>query len=331
MSVLGSLYDAHISIAGHPITWREILGNGFGFASAVGGLRRKVWAWPVGIVGNVLLFTVFIAATFDADAQVPLFGQAGRHAAAFVDFFAGAADVLVESDFIDPCPIGTVAREVASTNELVRAAAEAAFDSWIRAATDILMGAGIERPHAVDLATLFVTTTEGCFVLCRTKRSTEPLAAVARLVTPLVSSAVEQGHRAPTVVARSRSEDGRSVPVLVLLALRLAVTRAVPSGFGGWVGGGWVRGDGERAVADCKGHGRAGGNGSGRLDVGHGARQIGSARGDRGHRVQAGGRQRGAGLGFGATEVGRRIDRHHVGCRGGGCRDRRLRNARGAR
>jgi nicotinamide mononucleotide transporter len=78
MNALAQLYDASISIAGHPITWREILGNGFGFASAVGGLRRKVWAWPVGIAGNVLLFTVFIAATFEADAQVPLFGQAGR-------------------------------------------------------------------------------------------------------------------------------------------------------------------------------------------------------------------------------------------------------------
>jgi nicotinamide mononucleotide transporter len=78
MSFLSWLYDAQVSIAGHPITWREILGNGFGFASAVGGLRRRVWAWPVGIVGNVLLFSVFIAATFDAQAQVPLFGQAGR-------------------------------------------------------------------------------------------------------------------------------------------------------------------------------------------------------------------------------------------------------------
>lgn len=72
------IYNASISIAGHPITWREILGNAFGFASAVGGLRRRVWAWPIGIVGNVLLFTVFIAATFGSDAQVPLFGQAGR-------------------------------------------------------------------------------------------------------------------------------------------------------------------------------------------------------------------------------------------------------------
>ena len=64
-----------------PVTrspWREIVGNAFGFASAIGGLRRRVWAWPVGIVGNVLLFTVFIAATFDAQAQQPLFGQAGR-------------------------------------------------------------------------------------------------------------------------------------------------------------------------------------------------------------------------------------------------------------
>jgi nicotinamide mononucleotide transporter len=78
MSFMSDLYNAQLTIAGHGITWREIVGNAFGFASAIGGLRRRVWAWPVGIVGNVLLFTVFIGATFEADAQVPLFGQAGR-------------------------------------------------------------------------------------------------------------------------------------------------------------------------------------------------------------------------------------------------------------
>jgi len=78
MSLATTLYDAHLTIGGHPITWREILGNGFVFASAVGGLRRRVWAWPVGIVGNVLLFTVFIAASTTAAAQAPLYGQAGR-------------------------------------------------------------------------------------------------------------------------------------------------------------------------------------------------------------------------------------------------------------
>ncbi|MGZ4479535.1 MAG: nicotinamide riboside transporter PnuC [Nocardioidaceae bacterium] len=78
MHLLSWLYDAQITVGGHPITWREILGNAFGFASAIGGMRRRVWAWPVGIVGNLLLFTVFMAATFQVDAQVPLFGQAGR-------------------------------------------------------------------------------------------------------------------------------------------------------------------------------------------------------------------------------------------------------------
>ena len=78
MNFLKWLYEAQLTIAGHPITWREIIGNAFGFASAIGGLRRRVWAWPVGILGNILLFTVFIAATFEASAQQPLFGQAGR-------------------------------------------------------------------------------------------------------------------------------------------------------------------------------------------------------------------------------------------------------------
>jgi nicotinamide mononucleotide transporter len=79
MSVFQTLYDAHLTIAGHDITWREIVGNAFGFASAIGGLRRRVWAWPVGIIGNVLLFTVFIGTATASDGQtVPLLGQAGR-------------------------------------------------------------------------------------------------------------------------------------------------------------------------------------------------------------------------------------------------------------
>jgi nicotinamide mononucleotide transporter len=79
MSVFQDLYDAHLTIAGHAITWREILGNAFGLASAVGGMRRRVWAWPVGVVGNVLLFTVFFfTATSSDHGGSPLYGQAGR-------------------------------------------------------------------------------------------------------------------------------------------------------------------------------------------------------------------------------------------------------------
>ena len=80
MSTFQQIYDAHLTIGGHAITWREIGGNFFGLASAFGGLRRKVWAWPVGIVGNLLLFTVFVGTALGstAGASHPLYGQALR-------------------------------------------------------------------------------------------------------------------------------------------------------------------------------------------------------------------------------------------------------------
>jgi nicotinamide mononucleotide transporter len=72
------LFDAQLVIGGQVILWREIVGNLFGLASALGGLRRKVWAWPVGIIGNALLFTVFMGAVFHTPNPVNLLGQAGR-------------------------------------------------------------------------------------------------------------------------------------------------------------------------------------------------------------------------------------------------------------
>ena len=78
MSAINWLFDAQLTIAGHAILWREILGNFFGLASAILGMRRKVWAWPVGIVGNVMLFTVFLGVAFSNPQGATLYGQALR-------------------------------------------------------------------------------------------------------------------------------------------------------------------------------------------------------------------------------------------------------------
>jgi nicotinamide mononucleotide transporter len=75
---LQSAFEAHLTISGHEITYREIIGNLFGLASAIGGMRRRVWAWPVGIVGNLLLFTVFLGVAFGNPQGATLYGQAGR-------------------------------------------------------------------------------------------------------------------------------------------------------------------------------------------------------------------------------------------------------------
>lgn len=64
--------------ADQAIYYREIVGNAFGLGSALFGMRRSVWAWPVGIVGNVLLFTVFAGQAIGNDQGTPLFGQAAR-------------------------------------------------------------------------------------------------------------------------------------------------------------------------------------------------------------------------------------------------------------
>jgi nicotinamide mononucleotide transporter len=86
MEPLRWLYEAQIHIGDSHILWREIVGNAFGLASAVGGMRRRVWAWPVGILGNLLLFTVFLGVAFDTPNGVTLYGQAGRQV-----FFIGVS------------------------------------------------------------------------------------------------------------------------------------------------------------------------------------------------------------------------------------------------
>lgn len=78
MDVVHWLFTATFTIGTQTVLWREVIGNVFGLASALGGMRRRVWAWPVGIIGNALLFTVFLGSVFGNLNPETLLGQAGR-------------------------------------------------------------------------------------------------------------------------------------------------------------------------------------------------------------------------------------------------------------
>ena len=78
MELLDWLLEGTIPVGDGVLRVPEILGNAFGLASAVLGMRRKVWAWPVGLVGNVLLFMVFVGNEVLRTQPEPLWGQAGR-------------------------------------------------------------------------------------------------------------------------------------------------------------------------------------------------------------------------------------------------------------
>ena len=59
--LLTQFYNAQWHVTDHQaIYYREIVGNVFGLASALLGMWRKVWTWPIGMLGNALLFTVFL-------------------------------------------------------------------------------------------------------------------------------------------------------------------------------------------------------------------------------------------------------------------------------
>ncbi|GHD01357.1 nicotinamide riboside transporter PnuC [Zhihengliuella salsuginis] len=72
------IFNAYLPVGGGGLLVREVVGNAFGLASALGGMRRKIWAWPVGIIGNALLLTVFLGSIFGDDGSANLLGQAGR-------------------------------------------------------------------------------------------------------------------------------------------------------------------------------------------------------------------------------------------------------------
>jgi AcrR family transcriptional regulator len=110
------------------------------------------------------------------------------------DFFAGAAQTLVETDYADACPIATVALEVASTSEPMREACAEVFEGWIAALGERLRETGLPPDRARGLALSMLMSLEGSFVLARALRSTEPVevagaAAIAAIAEALAKPA----------------------------------------------------------------------------------------------------------------------------------------------
>lgn len=106
--------------------------------------------------------------------------------AAVAAFFEGAAATLEETDFVEICPIGAVAREMAGTDEVIRVATAEVFDAWTAALTARLVAAGLAQPEAQELAVAVIAALEGAFVLARAQRDARPVRASGRQMALLV-------------------------------------------------------------------------------------------------------------------------------------------------
>ncbi len=106
------------------------------------------------------------------------------------DCFVGAAAVLAATDYADACPIETVALEVASTNETLRIATAAVFESWIEGLAARIRSEGIDDATARELSIMVITMLEGAFVLARASRTPEALEVAGRACVAAVAAAL---------------------------------------------------------------------------------------------------------------------------------------------
>jgi AcrR family transcriptional regulator len=107
--------------------------------------------------------------------------------------FAAAADTLRQTEYADACPIATVALEVASTNDRLRAVTHEIFEGWIDAAASRFVAVGVSPGRARELAMAVIALLEGGFLLSRAAKSTEAMDALGRAATALVADAVSGG------------------------------------------------------------------------------------------------------------------------------------------
>lgn len=82
-SVLNWFFNEQIPLSSTTsVALREVVGVSLGLTSAFLGMRRRVAAWPVGIIADGLLVTVFLGAVFsfgDATQHANYYGQASRN------------------------------------------------------------------------------------------------------------------------------------------------------------------------------------------------------------------------------------------------------------
>ncbi len=104
--------------------------------------------------------------------------------------FESAANTLAKTDYADACPIATVALEVASSNDELRAVTDEVFNAWLDGAAATFVAAGIEAVRARQLAILFVAALEGGFLLSRAGKRPEPMLVLGRAVADAVRDAL---------------------------------------------------------------------------------------------------------------------------------------------
>ncbi|MEU1983131.1 TetR/AcrR family transcriptional regulator [Nocardia sp. NPDC019395] len=101
--------------------------------------------------------------------------------------FTTAAEQIEQTGWINMCPVGTVAGEIADAEPELRTVAAEIITAWIEDGTAYFVDRGLSGEAARELILGVLTALEGAFVLSRTLRSTAPLHAAGRAMSARLS------------------------------------------------------------------------------------------------------------------------------------------------
>ncbi|MCR8899327.1 TetR/AcrR family transcriptional regulator [Gordonia sp. GONU] len=94
--------------------------------------------------------------------------------------FVAAAGTIEQGGWLNMCPVGTVAGEVADAEPALREVADEVMSAWIDAGTALFAARGLTDADARSLMYAVVSALEGAFIVARTQRSTDPILAAGR-------------------------------------------------------------------------------------------------------------------------------------------------------
>jgi AcrR family transcriptional regulator len=98
--------------------------------------------------------------------------------------FTQAAEHMAGTGFANMCPVASVAAEIADTVEDLREASATVFTAWVDGGSAYFASRGLDESQARQVTLSLIGALEGAFVLGRTLRSTEPLLAAGRALSP---------------------------------------------------------------------------------------------------------------------------------------------------
>jgi TetR/AcrR family transcriptional regulator, lmrAB and yxaGH operons repressor len=118
------------------------------------------------------------------------------------DFLGRYGDQMARAAYSEGCPVAAVALDVGPESDRLRIACDWAMTGWVATVAERLRSEGRDAETAESLALTAVAALEGALILCRARRSLEPLGAVATHLQTLLQRPVSSHGDQLTYEAR---------------------------------------------------------------------------------------------------------------------------------